>query len=750
MTSILVAAPSQELVAFDLETHVMCPTAVLPRMVCLTRAWREHDDLETDLVSNGDPDLLAVIEGMLDDAIAGKIRLVGHNVGGFDLPDIFVNYPHLISKIFRVLELGRVHDTLVREKLLNLADHGQIDDLFLPDGSSRKIRYGLGDLVAKYLGFDRTSVKDKDAEDRWQLNFGSLDGVPSSSFPSDAADYARTDSADALLVFEAQERLAAEKFRGAIGHDGKPFDVFRTEPLHVGAMFCLALMTATGFRIDQAEVARMRARVEAELTPERARILVDAGLLTPAQPPRPYKNGARDADGTPKMVPAEPEHLNAKALRALVERTCLENKVSVRRTDPSSKFPEGQISADAEVISDLARFSPVLAEYEHRQGLQKLVTLEIPKLETFLVDGRPESERIVVQTIHPNYDFLKRTGRTSSFAGKWYPSINVQQVPRAFDLEDGTKIEPRNCYLPRTEGWVLFTVDFAFIELATAAQICFNTFGQSVLRDKINAGYDVHGYLGAQLAYEIENDFYQCCKDVLGNACDRDGIYKVFASLKSGSKEEREFHSKYRNFAKPTGLGFFGGLSHETLLSYAKSTYGIIIPSVEMGKRFKEIWKEVIPEGPAWLDYISEKCIDTVNTVDQDHPVYAGFSPLGMWRAGMNWCAAANSGALQTPTGEGAKISIINVSRACYDSTLDSCLYGMHPLAWVHDEFILEGPEDEFMHERASEISRIMIESMGVICPDVKISVEAAIARRWSKRAKPVFKDDRLQVWEAK
>lgn len=733
-------------VGLDIETHRMSPTAIFPKAVCVTVSRRIDGQLVSSLVSNGDGEaFVKTFEQALDGAIAGDFELVGHNIGGFDLPDIYINFPHLGPKIFKALEMGRVRDTLAREKLINLADHGQIDDLFLPDGTSRKISYQLVALVMKYLGRDRSADKDKDAEDRWQLNFDQLDGIPSEKFPQDARDYVLDDGLDALLVAEQQDAYVAKKFEGAIGHDGKPFDVFATEQLHVGAMFCLGLMTAVGFRIDQAEVAKMEEAVKKELTPERAKILIDAGIITPALPPRPYKNGAKNQDGTPKMVDAEPEHTVKKALLALIERVCHENKLPVKKTDPTKKFHGGQVKADADVLAELARFSPTIAEYEHRQSLQKLVSTEIPALKVFKWPdgvGRP------VETCHPCYDFLKKTGRTSSYAGKFYPSRNIQQIPKKFVLEDGTFVEPRHCFLPRTPHWLIYSADFKFVELCTAAQVCYKTFGRSVLREKINAGHDPHAYLGAQLAFEIDNDFYQLCKSELGpKANDRDQIYTVFMTLEHGSDDMKKFWKKYRNFAKPTGLGYFGGLGAETFIAYARATYGVHIESIEQAKKFKAIWGEVFPEGPEWLRYVPEHLRDDVNSVE-DHEKMAYFTPLGMYRAGADFCAAANGAALQAPTGEIAKIAIWNVTRACYDPTLNSPLLGTNPLAWVHDELVGQVPNDDYLHERMLEVERLMIEGGSTICPDVRLFVEIAAMHRWSKDAKPVFKNKRLVPWE--
>ena len=740
------------LVGLDIETHRMSPSAVLPRAVCVTSAFRVEGLVEpsTALVSNGDGvAFVETFEGALDEAIAGRVRLVGHNIGGFDLPDIFVNFPHLISKIFLALEAGRIGDTLVREKLLNLADHGQIDDLRLPDGSSRKISYTLEALVSKYLGFDRAGVKDKDAEDRWQLNFGSLEGISSAKYPEDAASYARTDALDALLVFEAQERLAATKFKGAIGHDGGSFDVFRTESLHVGAMFCLALMTATGFRVDQEQVARMKERVLAELTPERSRILIDAGILTAALPARPYKNGAVHADGTPKMVPPEPEHISKKRLIERIEQVCRAHDRIPKRTDPTQKFPQGQVSADGEAIGSLSHLDPVLAEYEHRNSLTKLVTNEIPRLETYKAEKAPEESRIVVQTIHPNYDFLKRTGRTSSFASKHYPSTNIQQIARGFELEDGTRIEPRRCYLPRIEGWLVCSCDYGTLELVTFAQKCFTTFGHSVLRETINSGKDAHAYLASVLAYELDNDFYQASRSIIGPKLDRDRTYDFFHSLKKGSDEEKKFYKKWRSLSKPVGLALPGGLGAETLIYVAKHIYGVTIESVEHAKRLKVIWGECYPEGPEWLRHVPEKCKDDVNSTLEDEKL-AYFTPLGMYRAGCDYCAACNGAALQAPAGEGAKIAIFEVTRACFDPVMGSCLLGCLPGAFVHDELLVFMPDDRHAHDRSFEISNLMVSAMKVICPDVKVTAEPALARRWDKNMEPVFKDERLVPWEPK
>jgi DNA polymerase I-like protein with 3'-5' exonuclease and polymerase domains len=69
---------------------------------------------------------------------------------------------------------------------------------------------------------------------------------------------------------------------------------------------------------------------------------------------------------------------------------------------------------------------------------------------------------------------------------------------------------------------------------------------------------------------------------------------------------------------------------------------------------------------------------------------------------------------------------------------------------FVHDEFIIEAPEDR-IHEAANRLSEVMIVGMREVVPDVKISTEFAAARRWYKGASAVYDENkRLIPWEPK
>jgi len=171
-----------------------------------------------------------------------------------------------------------------------------------------------------------------------------------------------------------------------------------------------------------------------------------------------------------------------------------------------------------------------------------------------------------------------------------------------------------------------------------------------------------------------------------------------------------------------------------------------VVVDLETAKRLRDIWFDTYPEMRPYFAWVTSDCKDPRNAEK-----YAYVSPLGMYRAGASYCACANGAALQTPSAEGAKLAVFRVVRACYDPTLGSCLYGCKPLAFIHDEIIVELPQDEFVHERANEVGRLMVEAMGEIMPDMTIKANPCLMERWNKDAEPVFDDKgRLTIWRPK
>lgn len=716
--------------AFDTETHLMDMCKLIPPMICCALATGDVSDLRSTAPADKAELEQNLAHLLTVDERPGE-RLVCANAA-FDLGVLTGYYPEVLPHIFHLLEQGCVEDIFVREKLLHLASHGDLEYMSIYDQSGQqvsniKLEYNLGALSQRYLGKNRQNQKE--ANDAWRKFYKELEGIPVSDWPKEAVDYVLEDATDTWHIREIQEKERIKVWQ-AIG-----IDPFKTQGFRVMASFCLHLMSAWGMCVDFEAKAKIEAMLAEALKPENMRLMVAAGILRPGSPPRPHARGAKNPDGTPKMTAGTEESINTKVLKDYIVKFSEERKLEVKRTDPSEKHPEGQVSTASEFFEDHQNDDPVFKEYYDRQVLQKLVTTELPRMRK--ADGTSAA------VVHPNYDVIKSTGRTSSFASKIYPSFNCQNVdPRV-----------RQCFVPRP-GYLFFSIDYNQMELGTAAQKCYSLFGHSVLRDKINAGIDVHTYLGAQLAFNLHEDFNKSvCES--STAVNADLIYEAFAKCKKHESEEvRKFFAHYRKFAKPTGLGYPGGLGPKTFIDYAKATYGIEI-DFPMAEKLRDTWRATFPEFVAYLKWISTSCQDLV-----DPDKYAYLSPMGMYRAGCAYCAAANGAALQTPSAEGAISSVISIVRACFDTELASILCDdskgpvVRPIAFVHDEIIGEIREDgdrKLRHERLNYMAKLMVDGMAKITPDVIPRANPVLMERWNKDAEPVFgTDGYLDVWKPK
>lgn len=734
-------------IAFDTETHPLAMGNVIPKMVCMSVAFKNNGKVETDVACVADPEKT---NEFISTVLSGLHRAVAHNTA-FDLAVLSRQRPDLLPQIFEGLTKCVFEDTLIRETLLHLANHGNLDYCD-KDGAAYRIEYGLEALSKRYLGRDRHD--DKLASDSWRTHYDELEALPISKWPPAAVLYVSQDSEDCLLIRECQE-IERKRLWDRTG-----IDPFATQDFQVCVSFALYLMSAWGFRVDPEAKAGIEAMLKEELKPENMKLLLQAGILRPAVPPRHYKTASKvkcscvggmvgdhicsKCDGKSviqKMTAGEKESVDTKKLKDFIVAWATGAGIELRRTAASAKFPDGQISTDIDFFEEHRHENALFEEYYHRQKLQKLVTTEMPRMN---VPGTEETAAVV----HPCFKVLVTTGRTSSFASKLYPSFNCQNVdPRV-----------RGCFVPRP-GHLLFSIDYSGMELGTLAQKVYNLFGKSVHRDKINANIDNHTYLGAQLAYALDKPFRAACEGKVSNA---DDIYEVFVACKDHKDEKvRALFKHYRKFAKPTGLGYPGGLGPKTFIAYAKGTYGISV-DLETATALREIWFETYPEMRDYFKWVNSNCVDQFNAprVNEDtgksQDRYAYTTPFGMLISGQSYTSVANGAGLQAFSAEGAKLSVFNLIRACYDASQYSILYGrMKPMAFIHDENLGEVPEATIdgigPHDLCAEASRIMVNAMRVVTPDVEARAQACLMRRWQKEAEPVFdKNGRLTVWEPK
>lgn len=726
-------------VALDTETFLIGPNAIAPKMVCVTAD--DGESLPLLLGNHPDDEAERFVRETFEDP---KLLLVFHNAA-YDLTVFARSYPALFRVICDALEAERVDDTLIREKLIHLSTHGRLSLMRLPGGQQSKIEYSLAALEAKYTGVDRAA--DKSGPDSWRLNYKQLDGWLGENYPDEAARYAKEDASGTLQVWWAQE-----------GHCARSGATTQTSRFQVACDFALRMMTVQGVRTDQTKVKEIAATLETELAPAKFPLLIEAGILDPGSPERPHARGAKahvgGCKGTsknpcacpPKMTASSPPSIKTGPLKEHVRALCEKLGREPKMTDPSDANPEGQISTDGDHIGQLKAHSPILTEYDRRQEIVRLQSTYIPAL-------------LGNERVWPNYSVLVETSRTSSYGGSrgrpsLYPALNIQNQPKAI-----RGMDIRSCFLPEPNT-VFWDVDYSTIELACVGQITKDLFGSSVHLSMYNAGVDLHSYLATTLVLrlgqcEITERFRKKLHDDRIN--DPVARQRIFVAARRAEEPAlAKWAGHWRDFSKPVGLGFPGGLGAAKMVTFARATYDVIMTEDE-ARASKQGWLETYPEMPLYFKWVTEQVDPTNQGVwdEEDERPQDAFwytTPLGMIRRGATYCATANGKAMQSPNAEGAKLATYYVVRECYDESLGSVLFGCRPFAFVHDQIIgSTTTEPEKWHDQCMRVSEVMIESMQVVLPDVKVRTEPLLTKVWSKSAKPTFDvNKKLIPWEPK
>ncbi len=731
---------------FDTETHLIAAGDIMPRLVCatfdvadeglVTPTTQITDTFKAWCIGNGDLDLVLQLLDMFQEVFQRRMIVAIQNAS-YDLAvclrfclDVIegtqvgdkARAKELFLLIWDVLERsledemagGRplVSCTIIREKLSNLSTTGSLDTY-----QGREARYGLSDLVKSYFGIDISDMKvEMGANGRildhagvditgtpkagaaWRLRYSELDGVPLDRWPPEALAYAISDSSWGRKIWEVQEGN-----RRPAG-----FGSMNSEALQVYADLGLRLYSATGFRLDQARVAKVEGVIDQQL--ERVR-----GLLR--------LNGIERADGT----------INTKVVSARVEEAWKKLGRHPMLT-PSGKA----VSSSDAALEHLEGVDPILDLYRERQDVIKIKTAFLPNI---------HGDRV-----WSNYDILKETGRTSSYGSSdkarrkpLYPAVNIQQMPRAAGV--------RECFLP-PEGYLLMSGDYSALELCSVAQVTHSILGHSVHREKNLQGYDLHTYLGASMAMSLS-------PQLVDEATNADAAYAALNAKRKWKVPDevagedpqitqrraiKKEAAKWRNFAKPVGLGYPGGLGPTTQVSFAKATYGVVMDEDQAGV-FRDLWRQTYPEMPEFHRWV-EKQTDYSNRDSEGGETYC-YETLGLrrFRAGATFCATANGMSMQSLSADGAKRSVCWLARATMGglpadnpySILSDCV----PLAFIHDENLLAIPDDELATERSLLASNLMVEAMKLSMPDVLIQADPALMRRWSKDAgDPEWRDD--------
>jgi hypothetical protein len=572
------------------------------------------------LYHQADPKTPRVIQAVVE---AGEVAFA--NAPG-DVMMMIKRWPELLPIFLAAYERSGIVDVLTSDKLGVIAT------------GAFEMRFGLAAVVERRCGI----VLAK-GEDTYRLRYGEFMHTPIRDLPPEAAEYALNDG-----IYTRAARLAQ------LEHFGE--EILVPAPAIARKHFALYRQQLPGLALDPAAVERLDARLAEEIE-HYTRECIKHGLARP----KTKKPGAHIQN-------------NQKVARAMLE----ELGVPLVRTDPTTKFPDGQISL-AEDALKAAKIPPghPLDSFRRRGARMSLRT-------KFITPRRGP-------VIYTKYDELKRTSRTGS-AGyddkDWRGPIsdNLQNQPK----EKGF----RECHVPRP-GRRYAISDWKGAELVTLAQVQLDWFGRSRLAEVLREGRNPHEEM----------------------ACTILGIDR------SRYDKENPEHKETRQLAKIPNFGLPGGLGPKRLCEFAlKEPYNRII-TLDQAKRLKAQWLETWPEMSLYF-----AAIDSMDAEDGSGIRIKG-PRFGVIRGGAIYTEACNfpfQGLAAAAAGE----ALWRLLCAEFDST--SPLFDCYQVLFVHDEIVTEVHEAT-AREALAEQDRIMIEAFRVWCPDIPIETDSIVSDRYRK-----------------
>jgi DNA polymerase-1 len=421
-------------VAFDIETHLIKPGQLFPKLVCVTTSDGQKEDIY--LASLGVREIIRLLQDP-------NVILVGHNVA-FDLGVIIaeaidqgVDPDLILSLVFHAYADDRIADTMIRTMLVDIAE-GKFQEI---DGQRRGKVYGLDRLGDRWLGL---KILKKDT---WRLHYAALDGVPLAQWPQDAKDYALT---DARTTWNVDNAITIWAVSEGLPSPGNIPDEFRQHR----AAWVLHLMAGWGVSIDSEMVKVIRSNLEAQR---------DASYQLMDQ----FDLFKKDKYGQYKLTKKGQRSISQKKLKELIaEGYAAQGETppmtAGRKNKQGIRVPEIGTSADA------ARDSGHVAAiaYADVSNAVKLLSTYVPALE--------RGSKGYPVTSSPNV--LVASGRTSWTGPNW------QNPPQVGGI--------RECVIPRP-GKVFVAADLDTVELRALAQSCLELFGWSDMAAALQRGEDL-------------------------------------------------------------------------------------------------------------------------------------------------------------------------------------------------------------------------------------------------------------------
>jgi DNA polymerase-1 len=657
--------------AFDTETGLIKFAEKAPPLVCVSYAdlknWNTHEIPETPDLTIGLLHHTESEEHLKTWFTDPKLLMIGANTS-YDAGVVMQRFPKLAPYVWDAYQDDRVQDIFLRQRLIDIAQ-GTYWAL-----RKRKGVYSLKGLTKRYFDIDL----DK-GENTWRMRYIELIDKPIAEWPADAKTYAKDDAEATTLVWLEQEKHFAPLLEDSCRQ--------------ARAGLWIHLMTAWGMRTDQRAVAKLARAVQRDYD-ELEKVLLAEGLLK-----RVGKEVVEIKRDTKAAKALMIDAMASKAQGATeIDKICLEkgalgdkvNEMFAQGKD-ISLTAKGQVALDKDSCEESGDIA--LEGYAELTHLKTLLGKDIKALSS------PE--------VHPYFEVILETGRTSA------SNPNTQNPARTGGI--------RECYIPRP-CTVFIDADYDIVELRTFAQICLWTVGYSKLAEALNAGYDPHLSLGAQLI----------------------GISYEEAVARKRDKDVKDA----RQYSKPANFGFPGGMGATKFRDYAKYSYGVDL-SLEEATSLRDTWFNTWPEARDYFKWVTDKKVNHWYfdmERKQDACRILQFV-ANRWRGGCTYTESAN-GRFQGLASDIAKAAGFLIARECYDESLGSVLFGCRIVNFIHDQFLVETFEEN-AHECAQRVGYLMTEAAKPFLPDIPATCTPCLASCWSKGAEAVYDTDkRLMVWE--
>lgn len=644
----------------------------------------------------------------------------------------------LLVEVFAKYRRGEVSDILTNQKMIDLAAgcyRGYADE----KGKWHRYGYALDDITLRHTG--RRLNKGE-----WELRFGELEDVDLALWPQGATSYALDDGLATGQCTVEQRRYPPAVARNFPGHDP-----LLDQYTQARAGFWLKLCSTWGIRTNADAVEKFGREVEVEYdrlaneladdvltlrdgskqalvyreykldrqaVVKRARELgklplllkhgkqgetvvsLEADRLIACGDPllalsavwRRIREGIEQRRGAKELEAFELLRANGlasctfhRSTKAAADRMI---QVCIAQNRDVKLTEKDGIALDKEVCD--ASGDPLLQSYAELSSLAKTVSNDLPALRSG-----------TYYPIHTRFEEYLDTNRTSS------SNPNIQNVRRLPGI--------RECFRARP-GCVLVDADYKMLELYCLAQVCLWKLGWSELARTLKAGQDPHLKVGSTmlgLTYEEAKRRYDAGDGEVSNA---------------------------RDCGKVADFGIPGGLGPETLSTYAAKSYGVKI-TVDRAREIRDWFYATFPEV---RDYM-RTYVASLETYP-DSKKYNIVDPYsGRLRADATFCAACNDG-FQGLGANVAKLAGWYIAEACYVTPADA-LFGCRPVNFVHDQWLVEAPEER-AEAAARSLTFHMDRAAAQVLPDCPTRASVLLSRVWSKKAKKVVVDGHLLPWE--